>query len=725
MESALARAIQAAREASLTEEEWAAGEGGGGGGGNKRRRNGRDRGGNKGGDKRKRLDQCAKAWAKLIVEDLQRDDGNGEEAALCACESILSAAASADMRSNKVNLSHFFSVALLQARKTRRLSKRAAALVDSTNAEIILFSSARKEEKACQALCDSIDQSFESLLKESFFEIDDAATPFSDDLAARTWCLVPQMRENIVGTSKTRGVEGAAAWRERMASLCDMVGGEIRAATTGTAGGLASLPVEETCRILHKCNILFRYVRKLLTTKYTFAAKLNLAKVATALDTYFAFCRKVLGLDSKATGGDASEAASRGLSAILKTQSALLEATSGSLLTWSDLLVGQANATAKLALSKQVLACRRGGSTGVIEQAMSTLADWAECYRYGVAVKLTPHALALPCMVLLHLCKRLEGGKTEEAMEWLDASFRSLRMLSVVCQCACARWPAQQMQGTIGMCLVETTKCVVAAAVAAAMAACAEGGRSKREEIDRLERLSEEASQGLHRVAESSSPALASLRQEAMAVFNRCAKACHASGLLKLSSTLQGHLKGMQMHLRPTCLRPWNTASEEEEAEIPGLDPKVLRALPDVFTAICDHNAPRRPPRPSNQDKAQSLPAGSAPESSPAPTAARAAPPPLPEPLPTKQGARDPESNGGENERLERERLARDAARSGPEDQQEEVEAPPPAIVEDNAGAAKKAKLAPPPVIRSANYDDLLSDSDGESLSLDSGLGDD
>ena len=107
MESALARAIQAAREASLTEEEWAAGEGGGGGGGNKRRRNGRDRGGNKGGDKRKRLDQCAKAWAKLIVEDLQRDDGNGEEAALCACESILSAAASADMRSNKVNLSHF------------------------------------------------------------------------------------------------------------------------------------------------------------------------------------------------------------------------------------------------------------------------------------------------------------------------------------------------------------------------------------------------------------------------------------------------------------------------------------------------------------------------------------------------------------------------------------------------------------------------------------------
>ena len=631
------------------------------------------------------LDRAVRAWAAEVRSKLE--PGSSDEDRASACEAVLRATRDENA-----------AVLLSNRDMVDALIRRAA--VDPTTRfvvmELLLTSNPRKLAEASERFCASIDEGFASHLRDSFFESSAASTSTrAIELDRRTWCLVPQLMENLKGTSRTRGEEGRRVHGERLRQLCEAV--ESAIAEASKLG--SEIPPQESRRIAHVCDEALGRLAKLLGTRYTFQTSANVGDVLRAMGSYFAFLRGVLA--SRRHGESCLEVAS-GLRAILGMHRALLGATTASIMIWADPLISQLNHIAKLSLSRPLLLCesREGTGDGLVADTMETVACWIDSHKSAAAMKLNPHALAVPLVALVHLSRGLGGPGDRTPVgssDWARGlAHKSFNCLSSACACSSPLWPDQEMQGAIGSCLVDACGGLVQTlgSAIAPPGPKAKGPSANRSEIDALDALCCDALMALDRMCQcQSSPVFCSLRGRAEQVAREAsglASRGHLPGLARASDSL---LQGLRSLLRPRVL-----SLGGEEVVLGGMK------LPDILSEVFEHH------RAASRLAAE----------------ARAADPPT-----APSATFEEKKSEGEEERRAPAMAAEPAKREREEERgapamaaepakrEREEERGAPVAMAMAAEPAKKARLPHPTT--TTDYGDLLSDSDEGSLSIDSG----
>lgn len=677
------------------------------------------------------LDKSIEAWTSLVCAKLLLEE---EEEVMAACGSVLEATMDDNVRSLSLNLSKHFSKVMMQRGEVGNgLSRRARAHVHASLMEVLLATNPRKDAETCTRFCDDVDKGLETYLKHSYFEDSSGAVAEGralELLEARTWSLVPQLKENLLGTSKTRGLEGKRCFGERMSRLCDEMQTELK-----QNSNLNQLPLDEVKRVVHKCNILCRYISKLLITKFSFVPTVSVQNIAAAMDSYFLFCRKILSSPSATKGSesvDTCRQAAGGLSSLLSLQRALVETTSGSILIWVEPFVKQLNVISKLALSRHLLLVEMEfvrGEVSLIQETMLTMMTWLKSYKAAFALKLKPQVLAAPFVVLIHLCKKLESRRRGKISgeRWIEEKWRSdwlarlsktsFEFLSVVCQCTSLLWPTQEMQAMIGMALIDTCSDLVATTRLLLQEEKVGGTTTtvmrgfQRADLDEMESLCVSGLNALTQMSQcSSSPAFASLRERTISVAREACRFSNSHHLGALTLASDTALQGLRCVLRPKVLRKWDIIGEEErETDRGRFSLLTTGTIPDLFEELFDQHAKARatmatktengdathqqPPK----EVATGLAKGSISEAKKGAASLK--------PIPPAPAASKREREGRPIAKNQESGKVKVQALESPEEPQKPV--------------------MPPTKTSMSNYDDLLSDSEGDSLSLDSGMGDD
>lgn len=247
---------------------------------------------------------------------------------------------------------------------------------------------------------------------------------------------------------------------------------ENQLASSVQAGNVDALPMEELKCIVYKCDILWRSMCELIKCKYSFHPSLNVENVVRLMATYFSFCQQLNRRKSAIAGRDeAGIQLTYALCSILQVHKVLVNCLSGSLAIWMDVFVKQLNAAAKLALSKSLMECCKTEGYLLIEEVMLTLLRFMELYKVAFVLKLKPHTLALPCIILIHLSKECgramnsNAGLSAGMRKCFSASVTSFRYLSAICHCTSAHWPLRQLELMVGMSLFETSQQLAAALI--------------------------------------------------------------------------------------------------------------------------------------------------------------------------------------------------------------------------------------------------------------------
>ena len=243
-----------------------------------------------------------------------------------------------------------------------------------------------------------------------------------------------------------------------MTELCSEMENQLK--NFHKLGQMDLLPFQELQHIVYKCNTICKYMCDLLKCRYTFRPRVSLDKVVSVMESYFSLCQKmcrVRGHKTKASSdqGLIQVSVAQALMSILELQSVLRRACSFSLLLRSETFVKQLNMSAKLSLTKPLLQSELGHT--LMNQVMTTILDFVESFKVSFVLKLKPHVIALPCLVLMHISKQRDG----EEEKWLNVAGTSFKFLSAIIRCTSLQWPTQQMQVLIATCLLETTQRLV------------------------------------------------------------------------------------------------------------------------------------------------------------------------------------------------------------------------------------------------------------------------
>jgi hypothetical protein len=675
------------------------------------------------------------------VAEEERGERENESAIFLSCASILVALESEEVKRDVVSACHRGGINLIQLLLDvdiafpPNMPKTSSQILQCTRMQLLLSMGTKVHgpayKETCEGVYDKLDKQMERHVKQSFYDDNENTSSsssgkndalYASELLSRCWARIPQLKENQLGTSRTRGITGVQAWSERMDRLCSGMENQLK--TFQQLGQVDALPFQEVQHVVFKCNTICKYMCELLQCNYTFRPTVSIDKIVGAMESYFSLCQKLCrvsrGNNYKHGGSLSHTAVAQALMAIMELQRVLRQTVSGSLLIWVHVFVKHLNMIAKLSLTKALLQSEIGHT--LMDQVMTTLLDFVESFKVSFVLKLKPHVIALPCLVLIHICKQRDG----EEGKWLSIAGTSFRYLSSIIRCTSLQWPTQQMQVLIATCLLETTQILVEK-----LTLLANKGNTKY--VKQREDLCVMSCEALSLMNQTSSVTYAAFREKSIAIYRDVSD--QLAHLPRLKSRCDDILHGLQSSLRPLCVAKWSIV---DESDLPSL---TLEGLPDVLQTMFKESKTFEIPAQANEGKTNNAvgPAGKAKVS---------------EAMETDDASEGLKRAREEDQpEITKEKKMSSAAANGlgmkieeiPAKKTKQKESKPTPV--ESASVAMSSGSGPKPMQQqqptplfdqrtlfdlpqqpkglAANYEDLSSDSEGEALSLDSGLGED